>query len=75
MELGNNHKNQTGIMCFLLGVTPEPRVKVCTHLRISLKAKLTCHLARCLLPVEIVKRCGLPTGPATAKPLTNLLPC
>ena len=30
-----------------------------------LKAKLACHLARCLLPVEIIERCGLATGPAT----------
>ena len=32
----------------------------------ELKAKLACRLARCLLPVEIVERCGLATGPATA---------
>ena len=32
----------------------------------TLKAKLACHLTRCLLPVEIVERCGLATGPVTA---------
>ena len=29
-----------------------------------LKAKLACHPARFLLPVEIIERCGLATGPA-----------
>ena len=29
----------------------------------TLKAKLACHPARCLLPVEIIERCGLATGP------------
>ena len=32
-----------------------------------LKAKLACHPARCLLPVEIIKRCDLATGPATVE--------
>ena len=32
---------------------------------LTLKAKLACHPARCLLPVEIIERCGLATGPAT----------
>ena len=31
-----------------------------------LKAKLACHPAKCLLPVEIIEWCGLATGPATA---------
>ena len=40
---------------------------------LPLKAKLACHLARCLLPVEILERCGLATGPATVKLLSYLL--
>ena len=40
----------------------------------SLKAKLACHPARCLLPVEIIERCGLATGPATVGLLSYLLP-
>ena len=39
-----------------------------------LKAKLACHPARCLLPVEIIERCGLATGPATVELLPYLLP-
>ena len=39
-----------------------------------LKAKLACLPARCLLPVEIIERCGLATGPATVGLLTYLLP-
>ena len=39
-----------------------------------LKAKLACHSARCLLPVEIIERCGLATGPATLELLPYLLP-
>ena len=39
-----------------------------------LKAKLAYHLARCLLPVEILERCGLATGPATVKLLPYVLP-
>ena len=31
-----------------------------------IKAKLACHPARCLLPVEIIERCDLATGLATA---------
>ena len=27
-------------------------------LQIELKTKLACHPARCLLPVEIIERCG-----------------
>ena len=38
-----------------------------------LKAKLACQPARCLLPVEIIERCGLATGPATAELLPYLL--
>ena len=40
----------------------------------SLKAKLACHPARCLLPVEIIKRCSLATGPASVELLPYLLP-
>ena len=39
-----------------------------------LKAKLACHPARCLLPVEIIERFGLTTGPATVELLSYLLP-
>ena len=39
-----------------------------------LNAKLACHPARCLLPVEIIERCGLTTGPATVELLPYLLP-
>ena len=39
-----------------------------------LKAKLACHPARCLLPVEIIDRCGLATGPATVELLPYSLP-
>ena len=46
---------------------------VCTDC-IKLKAKLACHPARCLLPVEIIERCGLATGPATVELLPYLLP-
>ena len=42
--------------------------------RNCLKAKLACHPARCLLPVEIIERCGLATGPATVELLPYLLP-
>ena len=39
-----------------------------------LKAKLAYHLARCLiLPVEILERCGLATGPVTVKLLPYVL--
>ena len=31
--------------------------------------------ARCLLPVEIIERCRLATGPATVELLPYLLPC
>ena len=41
---------------------------------VSLMAKLAYHPARCLLPVEIIERCGLATGPATVKLLPYLLP-
>ena len=41
---------------------------------ITLKAKLACHPARCLLPVEIIDRCVLATGPATVELLPYLLP-
>ena len=39
-----------------------------------LKAKFQCHPARYLLPVEIMQRCGLATGPATVELLPYLLP-
>ena len=39
-----------------------------------LKAKLACHPARCLLPVEIIERRGLATCPATVGLLPYLLP-
>ena len=39
-----------------------------------LKAKLACHPARYLLPVEIIERCVLATGPATVELLPYLLP-
>ena len=42
--------------------------------RAVLKAKLACHPAKCLLPVEIIERCGLATGPATVELLQYLLP-
>ena len=42
---------------------------------VYLKAKLACHPARCLLPVEIKERCGLATGPATVELLPYLLHC
>ena len=42
--------------------------------KMHLKAKLACHPARCLLPVEIIQRCGLATGPATVELLPYLLP-
>ena len=45
-------------------------MKVCEYL----KAKFQCHPARCLLPVEIMQRCGLATGPATVELLPYLLP-
>ena len=41
---------------------------------LMLKAKFQCHPARCLLPVEIMQRCGLATGPATVELLPYLLP-
>ena len=41
--------------------------------KIILKAKLACHPAMCLLPVEIIERCGLTTGPATVELLPYLL--
>ena len=41
---------------------------------VTLKAKFQCHPARCLLPVEIMERCGLATGPATVVLLPYLLP-
>ena len=49
---------------------------ITNHLRnqLTLKAKLACHPARCLLPVEIIDRCGLATGPATVGLLPYLLP-
>ena len=37
-----------------------------------LKAKFQCHPARCLLPVEIMQRCGLATGPATVELYTAI---
>ena len=40
----------------------------------QLKAKLACHPARCLLPVEIIERCGFATGLATVELLPYLLP-
>ena len=40
----------------------------------TLKAKLACHLASCLLPVEILDWCGLATGPTTVQLLPYLLP-
>ena len=43
-------------------------------LKYLLKAKLACHLARFLLPVEILGRCEIATGPATVKLLPYLLP-
>ena len=45
-----------------------------TESNFGLKAKLACHPARCLLPVEIIDRCGLATGPATVELLSYLLP-
>ena len=42
--------------------------------RLSLKANLTCHPARCLLPVEIIERCGLTSGPAAVELLPYSLP-
>ena len=45
-----------------------------TDVWFSLKAKFQCHTARCLLPVEIMQRCGLATGPATVELLPYLLP-
>ena len=39
-----------------------------------LKAKLACHPAMCLLPVEIIERGGLATGLATVELLPYLLP-
>ena len=41
---------------------------------LSLKAKFQCHPARCLLPVEIMQRCGLATGPAIVELLPYLMP-
>ena len=40
----------------------------------TLKTKLACHLARCLLPIGILDRCGLATGPTTVQLLPYLLP-
>ena len=42
-------------------------------LRLSFR-KILCHPGRCLLPVEIIERCGLATGPATVELLPYLLP-
>ena len=42
-----------------------------TDTRGVLKAELACHPARCLLPVEIIERCGLATGPSTVELLSN----
>ena len=42
--------------------------------QIFLNAKLACHPAMCLLPVKIIERCGLATGPATVELLPYLLP-
>ena len=41
---------------------------------VVLKATWACHPAKCLLPVEIIERCGLTTGPATVELLPYLLP-
>ena len=35
---------------------------------------MACHPARCFLPVEIIERCALVTGPATVELLPFLLP-
>ena len=35
---------------------------------------LACHPTRCLLPVEIIERCGLATGPASVELLPHVLP-
>ena len=48
--------------------------RVCCVFVAHLKAKLACHPARCLLPVEIIERCGLATSPATVELLPYLLP-
>ena len=45
-----------------------------SEVKISIFHKLACHLARFLLPVEILERCGLATGLATVKLLPYLLP-
>ena len=42
--------------------------------QLPLKAKFQCHPAKCLLPVKIMQRCGLATGPATVELLPYLLP-
>ena len=39
----------------------------------GLKAKLACHQASFLLPVEIIERCVLATGPATVELLLYVL--
>ena len=49
-------------------------IRVFLLLLLDLKAKFQCHPARCLLPVEIMQRCGLATDPATVELLPYLLP-
>ena len=57
----------------ITSILPNPQISH-PYNRIGLKAKFQCHPARCLLPVEIMQRCGLATGPATVELLPYLLP-
>ena len=66
-----------------ISLSPLPRLLVTDRsmtmilmllLYLLLKAKLACHPARCLLPVESIKRCRLDTGQATVELLPYLLP-
>ena len=57
-----------------MGKSTGPENLMTTLTFLTLKAKLACHPAKCLLPVEIIERCGLATGPATVELLQYLLP-
>ena len=91
LRLTGIHPRQTGgpLFCQILtdfargarraNSTPGPARGFClcekAHISCMLKARLACHPARCLLPVEIIERCDLATGLATVELLPYLLPC
>ena len=68
----------TDLTCFrplkaLLGMSTNQCANSKNHYT-YLKAKLAGYLAMCLLPVVILERCGLATGPANVKQLRYKLP-